>query len=93
MDKSSTTIEDQTEEYVESSSDDEDMCYEIQEIPVPRAVPVSPQDISPEQGYAEVTHVFEESPNHDEPDERIPLVHASLPPTEEKASPTNTSET
>lgn len=92
MDKSSTTTEDQTEEYVESSSDDEDMCYEIQEIPVPRAVPVSPQDISPEQGYAEVTHVFEENPN-DEPDERIPLVHASLPPTEEKSSPTNSSET
>ena len=93
MDKSrSTTTEDQTEEYVDNSSDDEDICCEIQAIPVPRAVPVSPQDISPEQGYAEVTHVFEENPN-DEPDERIPLVHASLPPTEEKAVPMNTSET
>ncbi len=92
MYKSSTTVEDQPEEYVENSSEDEDMCCEIQEIPVPRAVPLSPQDISTQQGFAEVTHVFEESPNDDELlEERVPLVHASLPSNEERGGQANTS--
>lgn len=57
------TVEDHL---VESPSNEE-----IQE-----AVLLSPQDVRPEQGFAEVIHVVQENPS-DDLEEAIPLVRAS----------------
>ena len=78
------TVEDQPEEYVaENPFEAEDSCGQMQEaVLIPQAVLLSPQDILLEQGFAEVIDVTQESPFH-EPEEAIPLVHASLPPNED----------
>ena len=62
------TVEDHHEVWVQSPSNDE-----IQE-----AVLLSPQDVRPEQGFAEVTHVVQENPptSDEELEEAIPLVRA-----------------
>ena len=88
------SVEDHPEEYVvENPSEEEDSCCIIQEaIVIPQAVLLSPQDVLPEQDFAEVTHVIQESPS-DELEEAIPLVHVSLPPNEESDARDNNTHT